>query len=90
MWLHSSTSHRTNLIFALSAANSLTKSCYLIKERAMGFDGILTSVFIPLEISPDANLMKKHRTAEIRRGRQRWGAWPFRREGAGLALLRWC
>lgn len=32
----------------------------------MGFDGILTSVFIPLEISPDANLMKKHRTAEIR------------------------
>lgn len=26
----------------------------------MGFDGILTSVFIPLEISPDTNLMKKH------------------------------
>lgn len=57
----------------------------------MGFDGILTSVFIPLEISPDANLMKKHRTAEIRRGRQRWGARPVWRGGRisapPLALL---
>lgn len=34
----------------------------------MGFDGILTSVFIPFEISPDTNLMKKTlRTVEIRR-----------------------
>lgn len=35
----------------------------------MGFDGILTSVFIPLEISPDKNLMKKKtlRAVEIRR-----------------------
>lgn len=43
-----------------NSANSLTKACYLIKGPAMGFDGILTSVFIPLEISPDTNLMKKH------------------------------
>lgn len=51
----------------------------------MGFDGILTSVFIPLEISPDANLMKKHRTAEIRRGRQRWGARPVWGGGGGIS-----
>lgn len=45
----------------LNSVNSLTKACYLIKKGpAMGFDGILTSVFIPLEISPDTNLMKKH------------------------------
>lgn len=46
--------------FYFNSANSLTKACYLIKGPAMGFDGILTSVFIPLEISPDTNLMKKH------------------------------
>lgn len=45
--------------FFFNSANSLTKACYLIKGPAMGFDGILTSVFIPLEISPDTNLMKK-------------------------------
>lgn len=47
----------------------LTQACYLIKEPAMGFDGILTSVFIPRKISPDTNLMKKKtlRTVKIRR-----------------------
>lgn len=55
----------TNLIAALLLL-ILTKSCYLINERAMGLDGTLASVFIPPQISPDANLMEKHRTAEIR------------------------
>lgn len=32
----------------------------------MGLAGILASVFIPPQISPDANLMEKHRSVEIR------------------------
>lgn len=32
----------------------------------MGLGGILASVFIPPQISPDANLMEKHRSVEIR------------------------
>lgn len=64
-WLHSSTS--TQLIsFLLWLLLILKKSCYLINEGAMGLDGVLASVFIPPQISPDANLMEKHRSAEIR------------------------
>lgn len=44
--------HPTQLIsfFSLNGTNSLTKACYLIKEGAMGFDGILTSVFFPWKL----------------------------------------